>query len=80
MHNYYIYKDIWEATVSEKALVCVSKPRNTHDQYAMAVEKNGTAEGHLLQKVSRVCTLFLKKGSCIHCRVTERQRYLIDLR
>ena len=34
---------------------------------------------HLPRKVSRVCTLFPKKSGGIHCRVTGRQRYLVDL-
>ena len=46
--------------------VYVTKPGNIHDQYAVAVRKNGTVVGHLPQKVSRVCTLFLKKGGGIH--------------
>ena len=63
-----------------EALACVTKPGNTHDQYAKAVGKNGTIKGHLLRKVLRVCTLFRKKSGRIHCRVTGRQRYSVDLR
>ena len=40
-------------------------------------KKNRAVKGHLPQKVSRVCTLFLKKGGRIHCRVNGQQRYLI---
>ena len=49
-----------EATFME-VLVYVTKPGNTHNQYVVVVGKNGTVKGHLLRKVSRVCTLFLKK-------------------
>ena len=33
-----------------------------HNQYDMVVGKNRTVKDHLLRNVSRVCTLFLKKG------------------
>ena len=42
--------------------------------------KNRTVKGHLPQKVSRVCTLFMKKGGRIRRRATGRQRYSVDLR
>ena len=60
----------------KKALMCILKPGNTHNWYAVAVGKNGTVKGHLPWKVSRVCTLFLKKGGHIRCRVTGRQEIL----
>ena len=37
--------------VQESAIVCVSKPGNTHDQYTTAVEKNRTVKSHLPWKV-----------------------------
>ena len=64
-----------------EAIVCVSNPGNTHDQYTVPVRKNLTItlKVHLLQKVSLVPTLFLKRGSPIHCRVAGRQRYSVVL-
>ena len=62
---YHIYKDIPEAIVGEKTLVCISQPGNIHNQYAMAMKINRTVKGHLAWKVSRVYIFFLKKGGCI---------------
>ena len=42
--------------------------------------KNGMVKDHLLQNISRVCTLFSKEGGHIHCRVTGGQGYFADLR
>ena len=41
--------------------------------------KNGTVIGHLPQKVSRVCSLFLRKGGTIDCVVTGTRKYSADL-
>ena len=42
-----VYKNIWEVAVGE-TLSCVRELRNARDQYAVAVEKNGTVVRHLL--------------------------------
>ena len=68
--EYHTYRDIQEATVGEKTLVCTSKPGNTHDHYNVAVEKNRTVKGRLPHRWFHVfCTLFVTKGGRIHCRV-----------
>ena len=50
IRDYHVYKEAWEAVVGE-ALVCEREPEN---EYIVAVKK-----GHLPQKLSRVCSLFL---------------------
>ena len=50
------------------------RPRKS-DRYAVAVIKEGTIIGHLPRKVSRVCSLFLQRGST----VTGRRKYSADL-
>ena len=35
--------------------------------------------GHLPRKISRICTLFIRRGGAIHCRVTGRRKYSTDL-
>ena len=77
VHDYHVYKEIWEAAVGE-ILMCEREPRNTADRYAVAVKKGRTIIGHLPRKVSRVCSLFLQRGRIIHCTVT-RRRYSGDL-
>ena len=44
--GYHIYNDIWEAAVGEM-LVCLREPKNTHDRYAAAVEKDSMVISHL---------------------------------
>ena len=78
MRKYHVYKNIWEAAVGE-TLSCVRESRNARDQYAVAVEKNGTVVGHLPRKVSRVCALLLNRGGSIQCTVTGKRRYSTDL-
>lgn len=39
------------------------EPTNTHDDFAVAVVKNGTVVGHVPKCVSRVISYFLKKDS-----------------
>ena len=67
--------DTTSTRTSKKLHVVKSTSMNTHNQYTVAVEKNRTIKDHLQRKVSRFCTLFLKKGGHIHCRVTGLQRY-----
>ena len=78
VRGYHVYKQIWNATMGEK-LVCAIDPSNSLDCYAVVVEKDRTIIGHLPRKVSRVSTLFLKKGSRINCTVTRGRRYSADL-
>ena len=38
-----------------------NNPENASDRYAVAVKREGTIIGHLSRKVSRVCSLFLRR-------------------
>ena len=78
IRGYHAYKEVWEAAVGE-ALVCEREPENASDRYAVAVEKEGSIIGHLPRKVSRVCSLFLRRGGTIQCTVTGRRKYSADL-
>ena len=60
VRGYHVYQEIWEAAVGE-VLACEREPRNATDRYAVAVKKDGTIIGHLPRKVSRVCSLFLRR-------------------
>ena len=78
VRGYHIYQDVWEAVIGE-TLQCVREPENTHDRYAVAVKKDGVVVGHLPKKISRVCSLFLRRGGVIECSVTGRRKYSDDL-
>ena len=78
VRGYHVYKAIWTASVGEP-LICERVPENASDRYAVAVKKEGTIIGHLPRKVSRVCSLFLRRGGAIECTVTGCRRYSADL-
>ena len=78
VRGYYVYKDLWKAVIDEE-LECKRETTNSKDRYAVAVFKNGEIVGHLPRMISRVCSLFIRRGRVIICRVTGRQRYSSDL-
>jgi len=78
IRGYHIYKEIWEAAAGE-VLECVREPHNAQDRYAVAVKKTETIIGHLPRRLSRVCSLFLRRGGTISCTVTGGRRYSVDL-
>ena len=41
--------------------------------------KDGTVVGHIPKKISSVCSLYLRRGGSIICRVTGSRRYSEDL-
>ena len=63
----------WDAVVGE-SLTCRREPLNPRDRYTLAVMKNDVIIGHLPAKVSRICSIFLRRGGSITCR-----RYSADL-
>ena len=59
--------------------MCKREPENASDPYAVAVKKERTIIGHLPQKLSRMCSLFLRRGGTIKCIVTGHRKYSADL-
>ena len=78
MRGYHVYSAIWDAATGEE-LVCERELSNDHDRYAVAVKKDGVIIGHLPRTISRACSLFLRRGSSITCRITAHRRYSADL-
>jgi hypothetical protein len=78
VRGYHVYQTTWAAAVGEH-LVCGREPTNAADRYAVAVVKDGSVIGHLPRKVSKVCSLFLRRGGSLHCIVTGGRRYSVDL-
>ena len=76
--DYHIYKDIWDAVIG-KELLCEREPDNRSDRYAVAIKEDGIIIGHLPRKISRACSLFLRRENEITCRVTGHRRYSVDL-
>jgi hypothetical protein len=78
IHSYHVYKEIWEAATGE-VLICERELHNSRDRYTVAVKRMGMIIGHLPRKLSRVRSLFLRRGGTIDCTVTGRRRYSADL-
>ena len=61
-------------------LACQRETGNTHDPFAVKVMKCGSIVGHLPKKVSSTCSLFLRHGGVIVCRITDpHKQYSRDL-
>ena len=54
---------VWVAVISGE-LVCQRERGNYHDHYAAAVMKDDVV-GHLLQRITRVLSLFIRRGGTI---------------
>ena len=72
-----MYKEVWEAAVGE-SFVCKRRARKCFRSIRCGCEK-GTIIGNLPQKVSRVCSLFLRWGGTIESTVTGPRKYSADL-
>ena len=64
MRGYHIYGAIWISALGER-LECVTEPTNSTDRYAVAVIKEGVIIGHIPWKISKICSLFLRRGGTI---------------
>lgn len=78
VRGYHQYREIWEAEVGEQ-LECRRENSNPHDIFAVAVLKSRVVVGHVPKKISSVCSLFLRHGGVIRCRVTGNRCYSADL-
>ena len=73
-----MYESIWAVAHGER-IGCIREPLNANDRYAIALKKDGAVIGHLPQKISRICSLFIRRGGTIECIVTGTRRYSSDL-
>ena len=78
VRGYHVYESIWEAALGER-IGCVREPFNANDRYAVALKKDSAVIGHLPQKTSPICSLFIRRGGTIECIVTGARRYSADL-
>ena len=74
IRGYHVYCAIWSAALGE-ILQRERELDNVHDRYAVCVMWHGTIIGHIPQRISRVCSLFLRRGGKISCKVTGSRRY-----
>ena len=62
----------WVA-VDGEILKCERETSNRHDPFAVAIRKDGIMVGHVPQKISTICSLFLRRCGVIQCEITGRQ-------
>ena len=58
--GYHVYENIWAVAHGER-IGCIREPLNATDRYAVALKKDGAVIGHLPQKISRICSLFISR-------------------
>ena len=75
----HVYKAAWSPYIGEE-LPVQREVNNIHDDFAVAVLKNGNTVGHVPREISRVCWYFLhKSGSEMTCIVNgDRRRSEVD--
>ena len=66
IRGYHKYKLIWNNPVVGEDLLCECEVGNPHDTHAVAVKKvidgNLTMVGHIPQRISSICSIFLRHG------------------
>ena len=78
VRGFHIHKDTW-VPVLDEVLQCSRETQNSRDRYAVAVVKNTTVVGHLPSKISKICSLFIRRRGTIDCKITGARRYSVHL-
>ena len=80
IRGYHVYKDIWDAASDiNEELRCEREIGNPHDSFAVAVKKVDTIVGHVPRHISSICSIFIRRGGVITCKVTGSGRYSRDI-
>ena len=61
IQGYHVFKSIWNPTTGEE-LNCMRERTNTEDLYTVAVIRRSAVIGHVPQKMSAACALFLRRN------------------
>ena len=79
VRGHHVYNAAWSPYIGEE-LPVQREVNNIHDDFAVAVLKNGNTVGHVPREISRVCWYFLhKSGSEMTCIVNgDRRRSEVD--
>jgi len=74
IRGFHVYKSLWTPEIGEE-LSTVRETSNTHDRFAVAIQKGTLTIGHIPAEISKFCCFFLRRGGTIKCRVsTDRCR------
>ena len=62
-----------------EVLNCTRETGNAFDPFAVSVIKRGNVVGHVPRNISAICSLFMRCGGMIHCKVTGSRQYSHDI-
>ena len=83
VRGYHEYKSIWTNPFDGEELICEREVGNHSDPQAVAVKKEIShvlqIVGHVPRRISSICSIFIRRGGVIRCRVTGLRRYSSDL-
>ena len=74
MRGYHVYKDVCDAVVGQGS-PCKREDGNRVDPFTVAVVRGDTIIGHVLRKISSICSLYLHRDGSIVCRVMGSNGY-----
>ena len=79
VRGHHVYKAAWSPYIGEE-LPVQREVNNIHDDFAVAVLKNGNTVGHVSREISRVCWYFLHKSGSEMTRIVngDRRRSEVD--
>ena len=78
IRGYHVYKEILDTELDEK-LTCEREVRNRNDTFAVAMKRDSVTVGHVPQAISPICSIFIRRGGTIKCRVTGNRQYSSNL-
>ena len=76
--SYHVYKDMWDTAVGEQ-LHCKRELGNRQDPFTVVVVRSVVTVSHIPKKISSVCSMFLRWGGAIKCKVMASKCYSKDL-
>lgn len=78
VRGHHVYKSVWTPVIGEE-LYLEPEESNEHDEYAVAVRKDGETIGHVPRSFSRISWYFLKHAGEIRCVITGKRKHGLGL-
>ncbi len=78
VRGHHVYKNTWSPILGD-TLLCERETNNNRDRYAVAVLKQRIVVGHLPEKISKLCSLFLRREGAVEVVVIGHRRYSRNL-
>ena len=77
--GYHEYKDIWPDPIVGEEVPCEQEVSNPHDPFGVSIKKTIGGEhkivGHVLQRISPLCSVFIRQSGNIKCIIIGPRRY-----